>query len=218
MFDLDLKRLYYGATAFLVFLVAFLSAQTLTDSVLRLSVVSNVSFEERRPPMPIPTLPPPPTAAPVADTHQPTPVPEATLTPEQREAMQQMAQVLAEDWELRSAKGSVASSLAIVLVALPVWFWYWRRWRVLTQTQSAQLFRMYVYALMLVALVTAVFRGASAIGKVLMWLLGIADLSTRFAALTFAQELVGSILGGLIALLAWWYHWAIVRDESEVGG
>jgi len=216
MFDLDLKRLYYGATAFLVFLVAFLTAQTLVDGVLRLMVVSNVPLEKRRPPpVPVPTPPPPPTAAPVAGTNQPTPVPEATLTPEQRAQIEERDRARLEDWELRSAKESVASSLAIVLVALPVWFWHWRRWRTLTQTQSAQLFRLYVYALMLVALVTVVFRGASAIGKVLMWLLGIADLSTRFATLTFTQEFIGSVVGALIALLAWWYHWRNVRGEGE---
>lgn len=217
MFDLDLKRLYYGATAFLVFLVAFLSLQTLTDSVLRLIVVSNVSFEERRPPMPVPTRLPPPTAVPVAGTNQPTPVPEATLTPEQRALMEEKARVLAEDWELRSAKQSVASSLAIVLVALPVWFWHWRRWRALTQTESVQFFRLYVYALMLVALVTAVFRGASAISKIVTGILGVADLSTRFATLTFAQEFIGSVVGALIALLAWWYHWTNVGGKREVG-
>lgn len=215
MFDLDLKRLYYGATAFLVFLVAFLSLQTLTDNVLRLIVVSNVSFEERRP-GPVPILPPPPTAAPVAGTHQPTPVPEATLTPEQRALLEEKERVQLEDWELRTAKEGVASSLAIVLVALPVWFWHWRRWRALTQTESVQFFRLYVYALMLVALVTTVFRGASAVSKIVTWFLGAADLSTRFATLTFAQEFIGSVIGALIALLAWWYHWTSVRGEREV--
>jgi ABC-type nickel/cobalt efflux system permease component RcnA len=68
---------------------------------------------------------------------------------------------------------------------------------------------------MLIALVTAVFRGASAIGKVLTWLLGVADLSTRYATLTFTREFIGSILGALIALLAWWYHWINVRGENE---
>lgn len=216
MFNLDLKRLYYGATAFLVFLVAFFSAQVLSDSVLRLMVVSSVPLAERQPPILTP-LAPPPTAAPVAGVSQPTPVPEATLTPEQRAQVQELERARLEDWELRSAKESVASSLAIVLVALPVWFWHWRRWRALTQIESAQLFRLYVYALMLIALVTAVSRGASAIGKVLTWLLGIADFSTRFAALTFAQELIGGIVGALIALLAWWYHWATVRGEREEG-
>lgn len=216
MFDLDLKKLYYGATAFLVFLVAFLSLQTLTDNVLRLIVVSNVPFEERRPPMPVPTLLPPPTAAPVAGTHQPTPVPEATLTPEQRALLEEKERAQLEDWELRAAKEGVASSLAIVLVALPVWVWHWRRWRALTRTESVQFFRLYVFALMLVALVTAVFRGASAVSKIVTWLLGVADLATRFATLTFAQEFIGSVVGALIALLAWWYHWTNVRGEREV--
>ncbi len=211
MFDLDLKRLYYGATAFLVFLFAFFAVQLLADSVLRLMVVSSVPWEERQPPIPTPL----PTLTPVVVTHQPTPVPEPTLTPEQRAQIEEMERARVEDWELRGNKESVASSLAIVLVALPVWFWHWRRWRTLTQTQSAQLFRLYVYALMLIALVTAVIRGASAIGKVLTWLLGVADLSTRYATLTFTREFIGSILGALIALLAWWYHWINVRGENE---
>ena len=166
MFDLDLKRLYYGATAFFVFLVIFFAAQVLLDNVLRLWVVSNVPIEERQP-VPVPeTLPPPPLATPppvavVVAPGQPTPAPTSlpppTMTPEQRALVQEKERARLEDWELRSAKESVASSLAIVLVALPVWLWHWRRWRALTQTESAQLFRLYVYALMLITLVTAVF-------------------------------------------------------------
>lgn len=216
MFSLDLKRLYYGAVAFLIFLIAFFATQVLATSLLRLPVISSVPLEERQPPIPTP-LAPPTTAVPVAvDQHLPTPVPTATLTPEQQALVQETERVQ-EDWALHSAKESVASSLAIVLVTLPVWFWHWRRWRALTRTELAQFFRLYVYALMLVALVTAIVHAASALGKVLTWLLGIADLATRFATLTFAQELVGNLLGALIAGLAWWYHWTNVRGENETG-
>lgn len=211
MFSFDLRRLYYGAVAFLVFVLAFLTAQSLIDGVLRLVVASNVPLAERSgPPPPIPTPLPPPT--PVAVVGQPTPVPEATLTPDQRALHEDKERARMPDWELYNAKASLASTLAIVLVSTPLWWWHWRRWRAATRTGWAQFFRLYGYAVMLVALVTAVFRSAGAIGKIVLWLLGVADLSTRLAMLTFVREFVAGVLGALLALLAWWYHWVQVRE------
>ena len=212
---IDLKRLYYGATAFLVFLVAFFAAQSFTDQALRWIVVSNVPMQERYPMevLPPPVLTPPATVAVVAPG-QPTPVPQPTLSPEQRETIQQKERARTEDFELRSAKEGVASSLAIVLVALPIWWFHWRRWRALTQTDSAQLFRVYVYALMLITLITTVVRGAGVVGAIVKFLLGVVDFSSGYATFAFARELTGGITGALIALLAWWYHWSAVRAGS----
>lgn len=210
MFLLDLRRLYYGAVAFLVFLIAFFSMQVLTNNLVRLPLIVSVPFEERHPPVPTPLPPPPVTAVPVAGT--PVPAPTATLTPE-RQTLQEPEPVR-EDWELRGIKESIASGLAIVLVALPVWWWHWRRWRALTRIEATQWFRLYVYALMLTALVVAILHSASALGKVLAWLLGIADFTTRYTQIAFTQELASSVVNALIALLAWWYHWNNVRDEN----
>lgn len=106
-------------------------------------------------------------------------------------------------------------SLAIVLIALPMWWWHWRRWRALTQIEAPFFFRLYVYVLMLLLLIAAVLYGASALGKVFMWLWGITDFTTRIARLTFAQESGISIINALIALLAWWYHGTHVRSKTE---
>lgn len=211
MFSLDLRRLYYGAVAFLVFLIAFFSIQVLTNNLVRLPLIASVPFEERHPPVPTPLPPPPITAVPVAGT--PVPAPTATLTPEQQTFVQE-PEPLREDWELRGIKESIASGLAIVLVALPVWWWHWRRWRALTRIEATQWFRLYVYALMLMALVVAILHSASALGKVLAWLLGITDFTTRYAQIAFTQELASSVVNALIALFAWWYHWNNVRDEN----
>ncbi|MCX7840282.1 MAG: DUF5671 domain-containing protein [Anaerolineae bacterium] len=214
MFSFDLKRLYYGAVAFLVFLVAFFAAQMLASSLVRLPILASVPFEERHPPVPTPLPPPPATAVPMAGTPAPPPAAVATVTPEQPVPVQEK-ELTREDWELRWAKESVASTLAIVLVALPVWWWHWRRWRALTRSESAQFFRLYVYAMMLIALVVAIGHSASALGKVFTWLLGITDFTTRHTQLVFTQELVSSIVNALIALLAWWYHWSNVRENTE---
>ncbi len=213
---IDLEQLYYGATAFLVFLVAFSAAQTLADSVLRLIMVSSVPLEERQQslPIPAPTLMPPATTAPLVAPGQPTPIPEATLTPEQREAMQRKERARMEDFELRGVKEGVAWSLAILLIALPIWWFHWQRWRALTQTESAFFF-LHIYSVMLITLILAVVRSGGAVGAIIQWLLGVADTSTRYSALAPAQNLVGNTLGALIALIAWGYHWRSVREERE---
>jgi uncharacterized membrane protein YhaH (DUF805 family) len=212
MMSIDLRRLYYGATAFLVFLVAFFAAQTLADQVLRLVVVSSVPMSERNSmqAQPVVMEAPPATPGPVG-----APVPPPTLSPEQRAAEEQKERARLEDYELRSAKEGVVSSLAMVLVALPIWFFHWRRWHALTRTQSPLSFRLYVHALMLITIITAVVRGGGAVSALLKLPIGAADFSSRYASLTFVQDLVGSLLGALIALLAWWYHWAMVRTERE---
>lgn len=213
MFSFDLKRLYYGAVAFLVFLVAFFAAQMLASSLVRLPILASVPFEERHPPVPTPLPPPPVTAVPMAGTPVP-PSAVATVTPEPQVLVQEK-ELTREDWELHWAKERVASTLAIVLVALPVWWWHWRRWRALTRIESAQFFRLYVYAMMLIALVVAIGHSASALGKVFTWLLGITDFTTRYTQLVFTQELVSSVVNALIAMLTWWYHWSNVRESTE---
>lgn len=213
MFSLDLRRLYYGAVAFLVFLIAFFSMQILTNNLVRLPLIASVPFEERHPPIPTPLPAPPITAVPMAATPVATPTARATLTPEPQTIVPE-PEHWREDWELRSTKESIASGLAIVLVALPVWWWHWRRWRALTRIEATQLFRLYVYALMLMALVVAILHSASALGKVLAWLLGIADLTTRYTHIAFTQALGSSVVNALIAVLAWWYHWSNVREEN----
>jgi hypothetical protein len=212
MMGIDLRRLYYGATAFLVFLVAFFAAQTVADQVLRLVVVSSVPMSERNSmqAQPVVMEAPPATPRPVG-----TPVPPPTLSPEQRAAEEQTERARLEDYELRSAKEGVVSSLAMVLVALPIWVFHWRRWRALTRAQSPLLFRLYVYALMLIAMITAVVRGGGAVSALLKLPIGAADFSSRYASLTFVQELASGLVGALVALLAWWYHWAMVRTERE---
>lgn len=209
---IDLKRLYYGVTAFLIFLVAFFTAEILIDQTVHLVGVSNVPFSERYPMGGLPpfTMTPPATPEPVVLVGQPTPVPAPTLSPEQRQSLQQT-----EDNELRSTKEGVASSLAVVLVALPIWIFHWRRWRRLTETESAQPFRAYVYALMLITLMTAVGRGAGVVGAVVKSLFGTIDFSSGAASFTFAQDVTSGLLGSLLALVAWGYHRAAVRGERE---
>ncbi len=70
---------------------------------------------------------------------------------------------------------------------------------------------------MLVTLLTAVVRGGGAVSACVKPLIGAVDFSSRYASLTFAQDLATSLLGALVALLAWWYHWAMVRTEREEG-
>jgi hypothetical protein len=212
MMSIDLRRLYYGATAFLVFLVAFFAAQTVADQVLRLIVVSSVPMSERNSMQAQPVVMEAPHATPRPVG---TPGPPPTLSPEQRAAEEQTERARLEDYELRSAKEGVVSSLAMVLVALPIWVFHWRRWRALTRTQSPLSFQLYVHALMLITMITAVVRGGGAVSALLKLPIGAADFSSRYASLTFVQDLVGSLLGALIALLAWWYHWAMVRTERE---
>ena len=89
-----------------------------------------------------------------------------------------------EDWELNGARERLATSLAIVLLALPIWAFHWRRFRRLARERQAFLmYRVYGYAVMVVALVTVIIAGGNVLRQPLPAVLGVVDLTTRYAQL-----------------------------------
>ena len=101
--------------------------------------------------------------------------------------------VLMEDWELRGAREQLATSLAAIMVALPIWAFHWRRFRRLAAEANAYLlYRIYAYAAMVVTLVTMIMAGGDLLRQPLLAALGGLDLSTLYARLSLTRGVVGS--------------------------
>jgi len=196
----NLKQLYFAATAFVVFVILFISAQAFLDGAVRLVTFSLVPFEQRREPVNSATMR---EAPPPATTPEPIPAPPKPLP-------------IQEDWELRSAKEQVASALATLLVALPIWWLHWRRFGQLSHEKTDYLFyKIYNYLLMVISLIAIVIRGGSAIGQVVRVLLGLITLTQVREQLQFANDLAGAALGTLLAIGVWYYHWRTVESLPE---
>jgi hypothetical protein len=207
----DLKRVYFSVTAFVVLLVAFFAAVGVFASVSAWVVLSTTPFEQRYPPGYLPQAPVAPAAQ--GQTEKPTPPAGA---PAQAVPVKQG---VLDDWELTNAREGLANSLAIVLLALPIWYFHWLRYRRLAHERQAFLmYRIYGYAFMVIALVTVIIAGGNVLTQLFRAVLGVVDLATRYAQLTLIHQSVGSLLVVGWALLWWRYHWRAVEALPEPAG
>ncbi len=118
--------------------------------------------------------------------------------------------------QTRFARQQLASTLAAVLVTLPVWWFHWRAARRRSFAQRAFLgHRLYLYAVMVIALIAAVVSGAQAASRLLEWLLGAVDWSQANAAANFWKGALASGIDSLVALGLWTYH---RRELASVPG
>ena len=106
----------------------------------------------------------------------------------------------------------IAESLGMILVALPVWWWHWRdaRRRALVTNRLLAL-RIYLYAVIVIALVTAVIVGGIAVSEIIKALFGLVDFSSADSARMFWQNELTEVVNLLTALLVWLYHWRTVE-------
>ncbi len=110
------------------------------------------------------------------------------------------------DNESQGAKEGVASSMALLLIAFPIWWFHWQRWRTLAQKELRFFFRLYLYALMVITVLIGLVSGGTAMSKIFQLILGNIPLGTPYGQLTFTKDIVGAIFGVALALVAWWYH------------
>ena len=208
----DLKRTYFSLASFVVLMVAFVAGLGLIGALASVVVLSPVPFAERYPPG-SPDRPAEPPQSSVSGGAQAAQSGTAAAVPVQGGVEKPF---LVEDWELRGARGQLATSLAAVIVALPIWAFHWRRFRRLAADGSAYLLhRVYGYAVMVVTLVTMIVSGADVLRQPLLAMLGALDLSTRYAQLSLTRGVLGSVLGLAWATLVWWYHWRVVETAPS---
>lgn len=112
---------------------------------------------------------------------------------------------------LLESGNSAIRALALVIVGLPVWYQYWLR-------QGLNLKRevfWYSYVLLIgVAggFITLVVSGSVMIYDVLVWNLG--DSRELLMSRHFDSS-AGAIGSGLVGLIAWWYHAAVVNSSTS---
>ncbi len=207
----DLKRTYFGITAFVVLMMAFVSGLSFLSAGSTMVILSTVPFEQRYPPGYPPQAVMPPAPAAPSGTSAATPAPQLEPPYPAKEGPM-------EDWELRNAKEQVATSLAAMILAFPIWYFHWRRYRQLAYEKKAfLLYRIYGYAFMVIALITMIVAGGMVLSQGIRAILGVLDLSTKYAQLNLAHQIVGSLLGVGWAFLFWYYHWRIVESVPEEG-
>jgi hypothetical protein len=204
----DLKRVYFSVTAFVVLLVAFFAAIGVFASASAWVVLSTTPFEQRYPSGYALQAP-----AAAAQGQAERPAPPADVAPAQPVPAKPVAM---DDYELNNAREGLANSLATLLLALPIWYFHWERYRRLAQARQAFLmYRVYGYAFMVIALVTVIISGGNIFTQIFRAVLGVLDLTTRYAQLTLIHQMVGSLLSVGWALLWWRYHWRAVEALPE---
>ena len=105
-----------------------------------------------------------------------------------------------------------AGALGMLLVAMPVWWLHWRdaRRRALA-TKRLLALRIYLYAITVIALVTAVIVGGIAVSEIIKALFGLVDFSSVESARMFWRDELTAVVNLLTALLVWFYHWRTVE-------
>jgi hypothetical protein len=106
----------------------------------------------------------------------------------------------------------IAGALGMLLVAMPVWWLHWRdaRRRALA-TKRLLALRIYLYAVTVTALVTAVIVGGIAVSEIIKALFGLVDFSSADSARMFWKDELTAVVNLLTALLVWFYHWRTVE-------
>jgi len=206
----DLKRTYFGLVSFVVLVVAFIAGLSLLGAIASVAVLSPVPFKQRYPPGALdrPVAPPQLEAS---GSQQGSGT--ATAVPPQSGTEKPASN---EDWELRGAREQLATSLAALLVALPIWAFHWRRFRRLASEANAYLlYRVYAYAAMVVTLVTMIMAGGDLLRQPLLAVLGGLDLSTLYARLSLTRGAIGSAGNLVWAFAVWWYHWRVVESAPR---
>lgn len=176
-FNFDLQALYLYIVALVSLVILLFSIFSLTDATLSLAFQTYL-------PAPDPQPIPPPT-----DGTPPRP-----------------SRDFSED-QARFARQRLAQSLAGFLVTLPVWWFHWQSARKRSFTRQAFLgHRLYLYAIMVIALIASVVSGGQALSRLFEWILGAVDWSGFNGARNFWKSTLETAINSLVALGLWTYH------------
>ncbi len=112
----------------------------------------------------------------------------------------------------------IAETFGTILIALPVWWLHWRaaRRRALV-TKRLLALRIYLYAVTVIALVTAVIVGGVAVSEIIKALFGLVDFSGADSARMFWKDELTTVVNLLTAVLVWNYHWRTVERVPADG-
>lgn len=112
----------------------------------------------------------------------------------------------------------IVGTLSVLLIALPVWWFHWQpaRRRALA-TQRLLALRIYLYAVTIIALVTAVIVGGIAVSEIVKTLFGLVDFSSADSVRMFWKDELTAVVNLLTALLVWFYHWRSVEHVPADG-
>lgn len=183
--SIDLQAIYLFVVALVSLLILLFGAFSLVDTG------TSLVFQTYLPPEVVPARP-----LPEGTTAPPTPTP----TPEEERFRQ-------DQQRGRFVREQLAQEMAILVVTLPVWWFHWRAARQRAFQRGAFLgLRLYLYLVMVVALVASVINGAQALGQLFQWLLGTVDWSEAQAAQQFGKGVMTAAVNSLVALGVWTYH------------
>jgi hypothetical protein len=177
VFSVDLQAMYLYIVALVSLMIAMFTVFSLVETGLSLAFQTY--------------MPPPPEA------NRPKPVPpDAEIEPVDVGAEQN-----------RYQRQALADRLAALLVTLPVWWYHWRTAARRAVEREAFLgYRIYVYAIMVVALIATVVSGGQALASLLQWLLGAINWNEYRAVENFWRSAMGAAANSLVALGLWMYH------------
>jgi len=200
---IDLRGLYFYLVSFVSLLLAFFALLSTTGQALDLALNAYYPAEVVTPVM---VAPPTPTAVMETPTTPSTPESPGAVEPRTTELQTIPPPKPAAYDPSWWARQQVAQSVALVLVALPVWWLHWRRARRLAE-ENGELFplRLYLYGMMAVGLIAMVVMAAQALGGGLQWVLKSVP-NGPIALRVFWKDMLSAGLNALIALTLWWYH------------
>lgn len=109
-------------------------------------------------------------------------------------------------------KEQIASSAALFLVATPVWLYHWVRARKnVGASKGLFIHKLYLYLVVVVALIAFLVSGGALLSKLIGLLLGIVDWSSEYSRNSFYRDTISALFQMFVAGTVWLYHWRAVN-------
>jgi hypothetical protein len=121
-----------------------------------------------------------------------------------------------QTWDL-PLRESVARNMGQFIVSTPVWLWFYRRAvRQSLARKAWTIHHLYLYAVAVIFLVTAIGFLAAMAAQGLRVLLGLVDLNSLPAVRDLWQGVARGLLDGGICAALWWSHYRAIPQSGAV--
>lgn len=179
---IDLRELYFLIVSLFTLLMAFFSLTGIMGSILDLALRT---YE----PIPTPLSPP--------------------IGP--REEMPPVAELQPYDPTLW-IREQIAQAGAATLIAIPVWAFHWQRARRLAEEKGPSLLhRLYLYGIMILALLFVIGSATGLLTQILRAVVGAIDWGDVYQQRFFWKNVLSTLISALLAGTIWAYHFLLVN-------
>jgi len=121
------------------------------------------------------------------------------------------------EWE--KPKEDIARMTSLVIVSFPVWLFHWSRTRRIAYAEKAfLLYRIYLYVVMVIALIATLACGGLLVHQFIKLAMGIVEWAKAAEVRAFWKDVISAAINALLSFGLWFYHWRLVERVPREEG